>query len=1187
MKVRRLDIIGFKSFADRTIMDFPEGLCAVVGPNGCGKSNVVDAVRWALGEQSARQLRGQSMEDVIFNGSGDRKPAGLAEVNVVFENDGSITAEPYAGLSEIMVTRRLYRNGDSEYRINKMPCRLKDIQQVLMDTGLGNRAYAIIEQGRVAAFIDAKPIERRLWVEEAAGITRFKNQKKISLRKMEGTKDNLSRLDDILLEVSTQMERLKRQAKKAQAHKTLREQIRELDLNVSSFEYRQYNQEISQVRAEADAAGTSLELANQRLAGLETDLETARLELMEAEEEIRDSGARRLEAQGAIQKAENELILLGREAENLKRQAARLEEERVELKRGLVSNQDELNRARRLLAEAEGRSRQSDLAVGESSQEVARCSEALNAAEEAVDLAKGELVDAMSRLSQIKNRQGDLERRRQELERRRQQQDEQRRQMMEQEAVAGQNLEQVRGEVESLRMAQEETAQGLAQARARLKELGEELSALRREETEATRRRHQMDASVSALALSLDSHQWAGAGVRKLLKADQAGELPVPLKGVVAERLNVEPGREDLVESVLGPDLQAVIVQSGQDALNLAAWSGEKGLGRLRVVALDDLAPQGQQTPSGAQALSGVVRPESGYEALTHLLAGAGWCQDLEAAWRAGRSLAPGQVVVSPGGQRLDKPGLGTVGAGKDGNESILARRNELQTKREELAKAEEAEQTAAQKRRAAEAAMAQAEEERDALSEEQQFRQQELTQRERDLARAEQENQGTQRRLQALDFENEETESEFAHLRQEMTTLAQEGDELQGRDQELEEELEQSRAMLQEARQALEEARHLEGEAKLAAASLGSQTQQAQREAQRLQQEMDRASARVLALGRELEQTQEQLKSCEERRGKEQEGLGGLYTELDRQESSLKMAQEVLGHAQGRTAQLEGELKRARAELKQAESAGQELAWKLRELELKREQVAEQAMERCHLELAAHYKEHLPEGAFDLEGSKRKLDKLRNRLNRLGPVNLEAISEHAALSERHEFLTTQKADLEASLDDLRSAIRKINRTTRGRFLETLELVNQRLDGVFKVLFGGGKAQLTLEEGTDPLDAGLHLMVELPGKKLKNLDGLSGGEKAMSAVAVLFALFLIRPAPFCILDEVDAPLDEANNGRFLDLLQQLSRRSQILMITHSRSSMELVNTLYGVTMEHKGVSKLLRVSLEQGESLAA
>ena len=1185
MKVRRLDIIGFKSFADRTLVDIPEGMSAVVGPNGCGKSNVVDAVRWALGEQSAKQLRGSSMEDVIFNGTDNRKPAGMAEVNIVFENDGSVTAEPYAGLAEIMVTRRLYRNGDSEYLINKMPCRLKDIQQVLMDTGLGNRAYAIIEQGRVAAFIEAKPEERRLWVEEAAGITRYKSQKKVSLRKMQGTKDNLNRLDDILAEVSTQMERLKRQAKKAQRHKELREQIRTLDLNVSSFEFKKYCLEINEVAAESEAAGTSLELAGQRLAALETDLETARLELLEAEEEIRDSGARRLEAQGAIQKAENELILLGREAENLKRQAERMEQERLELKQTLNTSQTQLNQARRVLAQAEGGQRQSELAVSEAGQQVAARMEALASAEEAVDLAKAELVDAMSRLSQIKNRLGDLERRRAELARRAEQQEAQRSQQAAQEAEAAQLLNGRRQEVEDLRAALEEAAVDLARGKSRFKELSSELAALRRAEEEATRRRYDVAASVDAMALSLESHDWAGDGVRSVLEAAPQGGAPAAVLGVVAEKLNVQPGREELVETVLGADLQAIIVPSGEDALALAAWAGEQGLGRLRVVALADLASQGRQAPDHAQPLAGLVRPEPGCEALTHLLAGAGWCPDLEAAWRAGRSLGPGQVVVSPGGQRLDRPGLATVGAGN--SDSVLTRRNDLAARREDLTQAEEEADRAAQSRRRAEAELARAEGELEGLTEEQQGRQDRLASLERELARTEQEAVGARRRLEALSFESDETANELRHLERESEELSVQAEQLRGSDQDLEEALSMSRAELQEARAALEEARHEEGEVKLAAAASASQADQAQREANRLQQEMDRAAARVLALGRELEQTAAQLDDVSARRGQEQEGLGGLYAELDRQESGLKRAQDVLGVAQSRAAQLEGELKRARAELKQAEGANQELAWRRRELELKRDQVAEQTMERCRVELAAHFREHLPEDKFDLAAGKERLERLRKRLNRLGPVNLEAISEHAALEERHTFLSEQKADLEASLEDLRSAIRKINRTTRGRFLETLEQVNKRLDGVFQVLFGGGRAQLMLEEGLDPLDAGLHLMVELPGKKVKNLDALSGGEKAMSAVAVLFALFLIRPAPFCILDEVDAPLDEANTGRFLDLLQQLSRRSQILMITHSRSTMEIMGTLYGVTMEQKGVSKILSVTLEQGESLAA
>ncbi|MEW5911612.1 MAG: chromosome segregation protein SMC [Thermodesulfobacteriota bacterium] len=1186
MKVRRLDISGFKSFADRTVMDFPQGLSAVVGPNGCGKSNVVDAMRWVLGEQSARQLRGQNMEDVIFNGADSRKASGLAEVSVVFENDGSVSAAAYSGLSEIMVTRRLYRNGDSEYLINRMPCRLKDIQQLLMDTGLGNRAYAIIEQGRVAAFIEAKPDERRLWVEEAAGITRYKNQKKISLRKMEATRDNLSRLEDILLEVTTQMERLRRQAKKAERHKEIRDRIRELDLAIASFEYHQLSQRLDQTAAEEEAAAAGLELAQQRMGALETDLETARLELLQAEEEIRSSGARRLEAQGAIQKAENELILMGREAENLKRQSERLEQEREQLKAALTRSQQDLARAQRVLAQSEARARESEQAVAQAGQRVSGQQERLTAAEQAVDQAKADLVDHMSLVSQTRNRLGDLERQRAELERRVGQVERQRAELAQQQSQAAGELTQAQAKVNDLRARLEQAAAQMTCLAARRRQQQENLAAARRQEEEASRRRFDLAAQVDALGASLGSLAWAGAAVRQALQAAQEGSLPVPLVGVVAEKLNVQPGREELVETALGPDLQALIVKTGTEALALAAWAGQEGLGRLRVVALEELSARGLSEPDGARPLAELARPEPGCEPLAHLLAGAGWCADLEEAWRAGAGLRPGQSLVSPGGQRLDRPGLATVGRAEDGA-SVLAGRNELNRLRQELSAAEGLVEQAGGRRQQAQQEQSACEQEQAALAAGHQRLAHELAQAERELVRHQEQTQAAGRRLEALEFEAGEVADQQAQVIADVQQLRGRLEELQGRDQSLEERLETARQALNLARTDLEQARADEGEVKLRAAALASEAAQAQREAQRLRAEMDRDAARVLALGREIEQAQTNLGGLTQRRDGQQQGLGGLYAELDRQESDLKQAQAVLGQAQNQAQSLESEIKQARGELKRAEGVSQELAWNLKELGLRREQLCEQVQERCQVELAAVFSGHLPSGPFDPVVGKEKLDSLRKRLQRLGPVNLEAISEHEALAERHGFLSEQKADLDASLEDLKQAIRKINRTSRSRFTETLEQVNKRLDGVFAVLFGGGRAQLVLEEGVDPLDAGLHLMVELPGKKVKNLDALSGGEKAMSAVAVLFALFLIRPAPFCILDEVDAPLDEANTGRFLDLLKQLARRSQILMITHNRSTMEIMETLYGVTMEERGVSKLLAVTLEQGESMAA
>jgi len=1182
MRVRRLEISGFKSFADRTVADFPQGLCAVVGPNGCGKSNVVDAVRWVLGEQSVKTLRGHSMEDVIFNGSDKRKPTGMAEVTLVFENTGSISHPQFADLSEIAVSRRLYRNGDSDYLINKMPCRLKDIQQLLMDTGLGNRAYAIIEQGRVAAFIEAKAEDRRLWVEEAAGITRYKNQKKISLRKMDAARENLDRLQDILHEVEAQMERLKRQSKKAQAHRDLKTRIRELDLNLASHQYAQLRADGNAAQAEADAVAAQLLLAGQRVTTLETELETLRVRLIEAEEEIAQAGARRLEAQGAIQKAENELTLLGRESESLKRLKERLEDERQGLKARLAEQEREYARANRLAEESQDQLSASRGAVDQAGAEAQAAREALAELEAAADRAKHDLVDAMSLASRHQNRLADLERQQAEAQRR-------------QEALAGRRAaleaelegltaqrDQAEAALEAARTELEEADRALAQLSRQRDENQQRLIGLRKAEQEATRRRHSLSAAVGALSASLASYDWTPGGVRSLLGG--SGGPPVEVLGLVAEKIIVQPGSEELMEAALGPDLQAVIVRDGAAAQALARHAREKNLGRLRVVALDELAGP-DQAPAGSDSLAGLVRAEPGFEPLAALWRGVGWCQELPQAWSAGRGMAPGQVVVSAQGERLDRPGAGSLG--KRAAESVLARQNELKRRREELAAAEAAAAQAAAEREAAEDEVARLEDEHRSLRGTHQEQERGLRQAEKEVYRLREAQGMKERQVEGLEYDAGEAWSQLNHLESEAARLEDELRQAQARIQGLEEGLGASQSALGQGRDQVERLRRMEAEARLSLAGLENAAQQSAREAARLRKEMNEAQERLVTLGSETQGAADSLASVTRRRQEEQNRLGGLYQEMDRQEEAYRLAREVLSQAQADGTQREGDLKQARAALKAVEAEDQRLSLRLKELALQSQNLCEQVMERCRVDLTAGHQEFLPQGAFDPREAKDRLAKLRDRLNKLGPVNMEAISEFEALNERHVFLTEQKADLEASLEDLRSAIRKINKTSRGRFIETLAEVNQRLEAVFPVLFGGGQAKLELDQEVDPLEAGLHLMVELPGKKVKNLEALSGGEKALSAVAVLFALFLIRPAPFCILDEVDAPLDEANAGRFHDLLRQLSSRSQILMITHNRRTMEIMDLLYGVTMEEKGVSKMLSINLDQGASLAA
>lgn len=1185
MKVTRLEINGFKSFAERTVVDFPDGLCAVVGPNGCGKSNVVDAIRWVLGEQSAKQLRGQSMEDVIFNGSDEQSPAGLGEVSLVFENQGDISAPAFADLSEIMVTRRLYRSGDSEYMINRVSCRLKDIHQLFMDTGLGNRDYAIIEQGRVAAFIESKPVDRRLWVEEAAGITRYKNQKKVSLRKMQAAKDNLDRLQDIIVEVETQMARLQRQAKKAERHREVRRRIRDLDLAISSLEYDQLSGRLHEAGAEAEAVGARLLLAQQRLTGLETDQETLRVRLVAAEQEIDAAGSRKLAAEGAIQKAENELTLMGREAENTKRIIERFTTERQEHQDKVRQQEKELDQAQRVVSRSQARQAEAAEALAQAAARLQEGTAALDGLEADLDQAKSSLVEHLGAINQNANRLADLDRAEHDLGRRARQ--------------AQEREEALQGEIDELTLARDEAAGRTDELGHRLAKLqqeinsltedrrsaGEKIQQLNSAESEATRELHRAAAAVDALGLSLANHDWAESGVRAVLDAAEQGKLPVEVLGVVADRLKVQPGSEAIVEAALGSDLQAVMVAGDAEARRLAAWVEAQGLGRIRLLALSQLNAGASVPPLESTPLGELAQPASGFDALWNLLNPVGWCEDADAAWRASATMRPGQSVVSRSGQRLDRPGGALVGKNEAG--SVLARRNELARMQQELDQAQEQRDKLLARLAEAEAEQAALDQELTRLDQQRQELHQEAGQVRQRLVESSEALKAKERQQEALQFDSEDILGELARISDQRRDLAETLEGLEAQTSEVEEHLESCKQQLAEGRQRLEQDRNIESRARLQEANLQAEVSAARKDLGRLKDDLARRNERIEALSAEITGAHDTVQSLGARRDETQVRLAGLYEDLDQQAEALAQARDLHSRAQVKSADLDAALKQARAELKQAESESAEISLNQHKLTMQLDQLTEQVMERCRVDLTTDYETYQPQGAFDLPSNRERLAKLRNRLHRMGPVNMEAISEHEALSERHRFLTEQREDLDASLEDLRTAIRKINRTSRKRFTDTLEQTNQRLSEVFPVLFSGGSATLVLEEGEDPLDAGLHIMVELPGKKIRTLESLSGGEKALTAVAVLFALFLIRPAPFCILDEVDAPLDEANIGRFHDLLARLSERSQIVMVTHNRRTMEMVQMLYGVTMEKKGISKLLTVSLQEGEAMAA
>ena len=641
-------------------------------------------------------------------------------------------------------------------------------------------------------------------------------------------------------EVASQMERLRRQSKKAQVHRDLRGHILELDLGLASHDFARLQADTATTQAEADAVAAQLMLAGQAVGTLETDLETVRVRLIGAEEEIGQAGARRLEAQGAIQKAENELTLLGREAENLKRLKERYDEERRQLKARLVEQERQLDKARRQARESQDSLTGSREAAQRISEEVQERQEALSELEQRVDAAKHALVDHLSAISQQKNRLGDIERQQSELLRRQESLSSRRQTLEDDLARAEQDRQAAQEALEEERRQLEESEAALTQLSRQRDEYQQRLIGLRRAEQEATRRRLGLDASVKALGDALGSHDWAQAGVRRVLAEAAQGKLPAQVLGLVAEKLSVEPGAEALVEAALGPDLQAIIVPDGAAALALGDYVAQQNLGRIRVVALHELTGR-LDHPAGSQPLAQLVRPEPGCQALAALWMNCGHSPDLGAAWTAAGQLEPGQVVVSAAGERLDRPGAASLGRGKA--ESVLTRQNELKRRREELLAAEEAQAEASQARDMAEGEVARLEEDHRDRRGQHQEQERGLRRREQDLFRLREAQGVKERQLEGLDYDAGEIWSELNRLENEGARLQETLAGLEGQSAQLEQGLSQSQEGLSQGRQDLERARTQEGEARLAVASLQNAAEQSYREAKRLGQEMEAAS--------------------------------------------------------------------------------------------------------------------------------------------------------------------------------------------------------------------------------------------------------------------------------------------------------------------------------------------------------
>jgi chromosome segregation protein len=1175
MKIKRIEITGFKSFVERTVLTFDEGITSIVGPNGCGKSNVVDAIRWVMGEQNARFLRGKLMEDVIFGGSESRKPLGMAEVSLILDNASGLAPAAFREYAEIQITRRLYRNGESDYLLNKTSCRLLDITELFMDTGVGNRAYSIIEQGKIGMIINAKPEDRRSLIEEAAGVTKFKARKKSALRKIDATRQNLLRLGDIVSEVRRQMNSLKRQAQRAKRFREFREELRELELQFGLRQYSVLIEKAEQVGSSAEEQTGQVESVSRQLEQAELELEQARLNHTERDKEATQGQTGVFHLTGEIQRIESRLEFGGKEVESLDHQQDRISAELAEIDRRLASADQEEASLRqiqedqvRVFAEEEAR-------LAESEDVLLDLTEQEEGLGRQLEQARQKLYHLLAELTRMSSQQEEADRRLAVLA------DVTERNHQEAVAVTGQ-LERLQNSSSSLTSTLEtiekerveliEKRHQLQERQVTLKKQMEQVeNELLQRREEFSRQRSRLE-SLQQLERNLEGY---ARGVKTLLSNAQH---KARMKGLVADILEVPAQYEAAIEAVLGDRVQALLPDNLENVQEALAFLKDNE-GRCTFLLPECPAAEAPKMPEG-KPLSGLLQGRSGFQgAVSRLLSGVYLVDDLTAHFA--QQLPFGVTLVTEDGNMLTHRGEVTGGGRQALDQGFLHKKREMKELQKQV--------------KSLDSEVAKLNQRREKLRDESQSTEGSLRQAEQDLHQQEirvvdsrkdldgllQEDTRLQERIEVLSLEEAQLHEEHETLQQTLQTSSTTRESGEGEKRELEALVTRLQEDLQGLRERANEARQGVTNLKVNLASLREREEGSRNALERLVSLREELRQRQVTLNQDAVAAVEKQTALRSEAEELKVEMEVLYHKRVEQEAALTGLRERFEESRQDIERRESELKQFRSRTQQLRDDLSSQQMQNRELQLEIEHMRQAFLERYRLDLADPEVADKLDEEFDEISATDRRDYLQNRIDDIGEVNLMAIDEFQELEERYTFLTVQQEDLQTSLDGLQSAIAKINRTTRKRFRETFDLVNAKFRELFPQLFNGGQAELRLTDENDLLETGIEVVAQPPGKKLQNVTLLSGGEKALTAVAMIFSIFQIKPSPFCLLDEVDAPLDDANIGRFNDIVATMAKTSQFIIITHNKRTMEIADNLYGITMEEPGVSKLVSVCMKE------
>lgn len=1184
MRLKKLIIHGFKSFADRVEVSFDGGITGVVGPNGCGKSNISDAVRWVLGEQSAKTLRGAKMEDVIFNGTEKRRRLAFCEVSLVFDNEDKSLPIDFA---EVSVTRRVYRSGEGEYKINGASCRLKDIIELFRDTGIGKDGYSLIGQGRIDEILSAKSEDRRQVFEEAAGIVKYKARKLEAQRRMEHTRDNLSRVEDILTELEERVEPLKAQSEAAREYLALRDELKILDLNVFLMRTERYEVRIRELKESVQALGESILQANEKLgrAGEGRDAAQARLDACEAEaaekREIVQQLIREVEVrEGAVQVMRERITSGTRERDRITAERQAALEGREGIRGRIVKMSAFIDGEAQQLRELESRQIISEA-------ELSKSEKSLSEMETRAETEKQQIIQAMNRLGDVKSQRARLSAMKSALENQLSNMEGER---AREQAGVDSLSDQVREAQELLdgeRAQQQSLTRELEGVSTRVQKLGEQSEQMSRRVAAMQNEKQQRDSRLKLLREMQRDYEGYNNSVKQVLLQARR-QQGSGVHGVVADLIHVPERLERAVDMVLGGALQNIVVDRDEDAKRMIEHLRKNRFGRATFLPISSV--RGRTLNSQERAVlsmpgcvglaSELIEFDSRYQGvIDNLLGRTVIAENLDsgiAIQRAGRYQFR---LVTLEGDVMHSGGSMTGGSVQSRMTSLLSRTREIEETEKALARIDsELERMKGE--------YAQGEEERAQVKRERTQLYEELHRQEVLCARAEaqlkaalDEQSGNNRRVERTEQERSRLNAQLKEVAGSLEALElqqedaeQSTDDRQAEVRKLQEQIYVLRSETEQLRNTVSDAR-----VSLASRRRGLEARIAER---------DRFAADAEDTERMLAQSEEMLKTCVSELERNSAVLTGDMAALAKEKKALDEARaafgEVDGHrtsAQKKLQELTGEIDALRSDLDDFSDKHHRSELQLARVEAEFKQIQDRIWEDYELSYAGAQEFRKPD--FKLSESEKRIAVIRQRIRAMGTVNVAAVDEYRRTCERVNELSTQRDDLTKAEADLQHIVEELEQKMETQFREQFVLMNANFQRTFVKLFGGGKAELRLTDPKDSLNCGIEIVAQPPGKKLQMLSLLSGGERALTAIAILFAILDLKPTPFCILDEIEAALDDANIDTYADYLKAYSKDTQFIVITHRKGTMERCDSLYGVVMEEKGISKTVSVMLNE------